>query len=363
MKANDFIRQLQKGLKWLCVLSFAPLCADMVDLELQAADFVLGTVRIVIPEYPDAFNPSIVRWHGNLLLSFRNIPNPRVPFTSQIGLVWLNEDFTLASTPQILDTQAEDPFLTSLIPSRSEDGRLILIDDRLYLVYSDNKNFSISKGGFRVYLGEITLEGGHFSLQHIQCLSQFEGESQQRREKNWTPFDYRGEMLLAYSLQPHRILQPLMGSERCTSFSCIDSALSWEWGELRGGTPALIDGDHYLAFFHSSVEMPSLHSHGKKAFHYFMGAYTFASEPPFEITGISPRPIVGKQFYKGCEYKPYWSAVCVVFPCGFIFDDRYIWIAYGRQDHEMWIAKFDKQGLYDSLAPVTSKFSLSQEAE
>ena len=115
---------------------------------------------------------------------------------------------------------------------------------------------------------------------------------------------------------------------------------------MRGGTPGIpIDGNQYLSFFHSSKEIPTLHSNREPILHYFMGAYTFALHPPFEITQISPKPIVGKGFYKGAIYDPYWKPVRVVFPCGLIVEGNFIWVAYGRQDHEIWMVKLDKCGL------------------
>lgn len=343
----------------LCVLIYlklsfltSPLYA-MIDLEETAQDFVLSSERIYLSEFPHAFNPSIVRWHGKLLLSFRNIPNPRASFTSQIGLVWLNEDFTPASKPQLLDPQIEDPFISPLIPTRSEDGRLVLINDQLMLVYSDNKDMIISKAGFRVYVAEVVYQDDCFSLRHVEGLMRFEGESQQRREKNWTPFDYQGQLLLAYSLAPHRILRPIRNTGECQTYSESTSDIDWRWGELRGGTPALVVEGRFLAFFHSSKEMVSVQSQGKSSFHYFMGAYTYTLEPPFSITGMSPEPIVGKGFYTGNEYKPYWHPVNVVFPCGYVFDEQFIWVTYGKHDHEMWITKLDKKGLLESLVPVS----------
>ncbi len=83
-----------------------------------------------------------------------------------------------------------------------------------------------------------------------------------------------------------------------------------------------------------------------------MGAYTFSASPPFEITKISQEPIVGQNFYDGEYYKPYWVPVRCIFPCGFIIEDLYIYISYGRQDHEIWIAKLDKKALLMSLVPV-----------
>jgi hypothetical protein len=83
-----------------------------------------------------------------------------------------------------------------------------------------------------------------------------------------------------------------------------------------------------------------------------MGAYTFSESPPFPLIRISPEPIMGRGFSSGESYLPYWKPVCVVFPGGFIFDDTSIWLVYGRQDHELWVAKLDKQGLLNSLIPI-----------
>lgn len=82
-----------------------------------------------------------------------------------------------------------------------------------------------------------------------------------------------------------------------------------------------------------------------------MGAYTFKAEPPFDITGISPEPIIGKDFYHGPEYKT-WKPLLVVFPGGFVYDNDNIWVCYGKQDHEIWIVKLDRKGLFNSLTPV-----------
>ena len=98
--------------------------------------------------------------------------------------------------------------------------------------------------------------------------------------------------------------------------------------------------------------MSTVHSEELDMPHYFMGAYTFSQHPPFEITKISPEPIVCHGFYDGLKYKPYWKPVRVVFPCGYIMNEHYIYVSYGRQDHEIWVIKLDKHKLKNSLIPV-----------
>lgn len=325
----------------------SPLNA-IIDLDDMAQDFVLEMKRIEIPGYPGAFNPSIIRWQENLLLSFRYIPNPKSQYFSEIGLVWLDENFWPIGIPHILDTKTNN----STISARSEDARLITVDNRLYMVYSDNKDLKISKAGYRVYIAELSLVNGDFVANNVECILQFEGESQQKREKNWTPFDYNGNLLLAYSLDPHRILRPLLGTGSCESFSLSERSIKWAWGELRGGTQGLKDGDSYLSFFHSSIDMATVQSNNKVIAHYFMGAYVYNLEPPFEITHFSSLPIIAKGMYDGELYKPYWKPIMCVFPCGHICDDQYVWVTYGRQDREVWITKLDKKGLLESLIPI-----------
>lgn len=175
----------------------------LIDLRHMQQDFVLETKQIKIPGYPNAFNPSIIRWQNKLLLSFRLVPDRTRKFHCSLGLVWLDENFDPISEPQLLETN----FPGSPIESRIDDARLIAVDETLWLVYADNKDEKVTRGGFRVYIGQIECIGNYFFLNNQECLSSFEGESLNKREKNWTPFDYKGNLLLAYSLNPHLIFQ------------------------------------------------------------------------------------------------------------------------------------------------------------
>jgi predicted GH43/DUF377 family glycosyl hydrolase len=336
---------------WVALYFPMICCASenaLLDLEAQSQDFVIETRKIEIPGYPHAFNPGIIRWREQILMSFRIIPDPKQNFTTELGLVFLNEDFEPITTPQLLNLRDE----YAIAPCRAEDARLLALGNRLFMIYDDNTEPKISKGGFRMYVAELYYTGEHFIVDTIECLTDFEGESREIREKAWAPFDYQGRILLAYSILPHRIFHPrLDGSGICDTVALSRSPIEWDFGILRGGTPGLLDNSEYLAFFHSSKSMATVHSDGKTILHYFMGAYTFSNEPPFAITAISPSPIIGKGFYNGINYAHYWKPVRCVFPCGYIFDEKFIWIAYGRDDHECWIAKLDKKGLLESLEP------------
>lgn len=326
----------------ICATHGPVLPKEYLDLESMAQDFVLETKQIVIEGYAGAFNSSLIRWHDKLLLCFR-VRNDKMISTFEIGFVWLDDDFNPISTPRILEIRNNStPF------SQNQDPRLIMMNNKVYIVYNNFIKLDdlVTR---RMFVAQLQYQDELFFIDNPVCLQPFEGWSD-RWEKNWVPFVFDDQLLLAYSLMPHRIFQPSLITGQCITVSSTGSSFVWQWGELRGGTPALRYGEEYIAFFHSSIKMPTVHSQGKSMPHYVMGAYTFSAKPPFEITRISPEPIIGKQFYNGPAYNT-WKPLRVVFPMGCVMDEQYIWVTYGRQDFETWVAKLDKKKLYQSLIP------------
>jgi predicted GH43/DUF377 family glycosyl hydrolase len=333
------------------------------DLEEFVQDFVIQTKKITIPEYPHAFNASIAKWKGRWLMSFRCMKDNKKTFQlssvgesageSDLGLIWLDDEFNPVGNPQFvtLDHPAKKrPHLLT------EDARLIVKDEILYVIYSANKENDLTNGSFRVYVAKLDNINEFLYVAHNECLSNFEGAHPNKREKNWVPFIYENELLLAHHLFPHKIFQPLLdGSGDCKMVSNTFPSFIWEWGELRGGTPAIkINEEYYLSFFHSSIPLKTIHSDSQLIPHYFMGAYLFSATPPFTIKYISPEPIIGPNFYHGPIYEPHWHPVRVIFPCGLVVDKNEILIMYGRQDHEIWITRIDKQQLLEGLIHVST---------
>jgi len=346
----------------LCLLFSLTYATDYSlnpDLEEYTHGFVIETKQINIPNHPHAFNASLIHWKGKLLMGFRDeiISSPlsvheNSGSSSHFYLVWLDDHFCPNSPIQeiIIESHFNDqPFYPI------QDARLIAVNDDLYLVYNGYLNPSTWVS--RVSIAKLHHDGTSFHVIHNEQLHTFEGEAVSRPEKNWVPFVCEEELYLAYELAPHRILQPLLnGTGIAETIGISYPSIVWEWGELRGGTPAqIIDDQFYLSFFHSAKWCSSAHSDGQDALHYYIGAYLFERQWPFKIKKISPEPIVGRNFYHGKSYEPYWKPIVAVFPCGFIIENDVIWLTYGRQDHEIWIAKIDKKTLLDSLIRVSNK--------
>lgn len=310
-----------------------------VDLDQGQQQFILETKRIEIPGFPGAFNASIALWKDAYLMCFR-VRNAAMVSTFQIGIVLLDRSFKPINKAQILEIRHDTASY-----AHYQDPRLIELNNTIYLIYSNE----IHDGNMvtrRMFIAPLQHENNIFFIENPVCLHAFEGASK-RWEKNWVPFTYHNNLFLSYSLLPHRILKP-ENLGFCTTESSTYSEINWQWGELRGGTPAIRIDEGYLAFFHSSKVMASQQSEGKKIQHYFIGAYLFSDQPPFSITHVSAEPLKHKSFYNGTMYNT-WKPLRVVFPMGLLVEDDYIYITYGRQDFEIWIAQIDKKELLASL--------------
>lgn len=328
--------------------AFSNSTGHLPNLEAMQQEFVLETRQILIPGYPDAFNPSVVIWEGERLMSFR-ARDPNTQSTHLVGFVWLDDQFNLKSSPQLLEWP-EKYYKGSF---SVQDPRLLVVADELYMVYSSVVQMPYGPQR-RVAVAKLDVNQGHISVAADWALTDFEFHNPMRIEKNWIPFAYADRLLLSYSICPHLIFKPYLDESACNTIAVSSSDVAWDWGPLRGGTTALDMGNgDYLTFFHSSKEMKTEHSKGKKISHYFMGAYTFKTAPPFEMTSISPEPIIARGFYSPPEYKT-WKPLRAIFPTGFIMDENSIWVFYGRQDHEVWVIHLDKEGLMSHLKPTQS---------
>ena len=342
------------------VVSYAEPFQNLEDLQ---QDFILESKKIDIPGFPYAFNPSMIRCNGAILMCVRigsypccsdseealpcRIPTNRV--TTEVGIVVLNDDFEVIRPLQVLSIPNLDPS----IPFYPQDPRLISINQRIYAVYNNYVKID-SVPMNRMHFAELLFEGERFLLGEPTCCMQFDHSPVKKTEKNWAPFEYQGQLCFEYSIHPHKVFQADPSTGDCETMGISEGMLKWNWGQLRGGTPAIRLGEEYLGFFHCSTALKTTQSKGKKITHYFMGAYTFASQPPFALRAISPQPIIGKGFYEPQNYNT-WKPLLGTFPSGYIYDEQNIWVAFGKQDHEVWVVKLDRKKLLSSLVPVVER--------
>lgn len=143
-------------------------------------------------------------------------------------------------------------------------------------------------------------------------------------EKNWLWFFHQDSLHLVYQANPHIVCRFSPAGVFEQEFNTENPEIKWDYGTIRGGTPPVLtaDGDEYLSFFHSSL--PSETKHRR----YYMGAYTFESQPPFRITRMTVEPLLAGSDQDICsDTKP-----LVVFPCGSRLKDGKWLVSLGVND-------------------------------
>jgi predicted GH43/DUF377 family glycosyl hydrolase len=304
---------------------------------------VISNIKLEFPEYPRAFNPSIIKFQDGYLLSFRYLPKRDTEnWVSYIGLVRLDSNLKPISKPQLLNTRNS----SCKIPSQAEDARLYRYKNKIYLTYNDSDEVISphSKQRRDIFVCEVVYEKNNFAALHPIKLIHKTKYNEQFWQKNWVPFEYGDQLFFTYSINPHEILYPNMATGECHLAFETRVPINWNYGTLRGSTPPLMDENEYLAFFHSGICTRSEGTGWQEKWHYFMGAYQFSASPPFQMTKISPFPIFDPHFY---DNPP--TEKAVIFPGGFVISGNNIYVAYGKHDEEIWIAHLDKTRLKESL--------------
>jgi predicted GH43/DUF377 family glycosyl hydrolase len=247
-----------------------------------------------------------------------------------------------------------------------QDPRFIQVDEnRLFVAYTNRFGHVVRMGMAEVVLNTDT---GITSLENVHgTINPPEGH--RGDEKNWSPFLYNGTVLMIQSINPLHVVQlddySHTNGDPGGYGNSIDShtvslaeevPVFFHHGHLRGGTNAILVGDVYLSLFHTAFHVP-----GNFLKSYWMGAYTFSAQPPFKLLSVSPYPIVHKDLYDG-PWDPLKNRQIdyCVFPMSIFLQKEgegdtaldTVFVSYGWNDHEGWIAKMRLKSLLDSLEPV-----------
>lgn len=331
----------------LSILVFGLSSAEPSKRKDKTKRIVTATKQIYLPEYPGACNPSIIKFNDNYLLTFRFLPNRYdLSWVSYIGVVLLDELFEPLTSVQLLDTRIDN----KTTPSQSEDARIFAYNGKYYLIYNDNTEVTFPSSWDRrdMYIAELICNNDQFVLSNPLKLVHEGKYATVLWQKNWCPFEWDGQLLFSYSQNPHEVLYSNLNTGACQTFCTTHKPIQWYLGRLRGGTPPQkIGKDHFLTFFHSGVYTSSVCSSDRDLWHYYMGAYTFSTEPPFAINKISSQPIDAPGFYTFSNHDKR-----IIYPGGFIIEGSTVYLAYGKDDAEIWIATIDLNNLLESMVPV-----------
>lgn len=186
-------------------------------------------------------------------------------------------------------------------------------------------------------------------------------------QKNWTPFEFQNIMFYVNSIWPFQVVNITIDpyhswvgmAYMCENVAFHNLKTHWDYGHIRGGTPALpIGNDTYLSFFHSSHTIDHLQT-------YCFGAFTFMAwsnatigttgVTHFKLTGMSRTPIVNSSMYNG-PWKEQMGAFAfmdyVTFPMSFFMEEDNIFLVYGWQDKEGILSKLKLAEVLSSLDEI-----------
>lgn len=307
-------------------------------ISAHYTSFIEETIQINIPGIDKAYNASIIEYEDGYLMAFRYdtyihpVWQHRKAYHQFVGIIQLDENFI-----------PKGPWLPFPYEN-SYDPRLCKIGDTTYIIFASPNDLdrdTLSSSRLNLCAFSITLEGIHID-KHLPLKVPF----QNIWEKNWVLFDYDNKPYLSYTIDPHVIVKPSLINGDCKEISRIQQKIHWPYGIIRGGTPAIkVDGT-YLGFFHSSAFDPATGFHT-----FYVGAYTFSPEPPFQLLKISSAPFSHPDFFSTPRISIA-AGKSVVFPGGFFVKEDKLYVCYGENDAAIKIMVIDKKKLMKSLVPV-----------
>lgn len=281
------------------------------------------------------FNGTILNLGKFYLFCYRTDQKPYMLYSKIFGVL-LNKKYEVVSNNVELDlVNDHENFLYEYkkkdnINCHLEDPRLYFKNNDVKLVYTD---------GFKIYDNELkinieyTLKG--IKLQ-INCDCYCISNKFNKIEKNWVPLIKNDKTFFIYGIVQDKIYKDkkslkVLQFERDILKNKIvsDFNLDWDYGEIKGGTPAIYNKDYegYITFFHSSIN----YTHHLNRL-YFAGAILLDNKPPFKPLKISKLLFMGDevsyQIPRGNK------KISVVFPTSFEEVDDKFRVYFGYQDYE-----------------------------
>ncbi len=217
-----------------------------------------------------AYNPSIIRYRGKLVMSYRFHEST---LKTKLAMAELDENFNVISR-QVLDMDEEES---------CEDSRLFIFKGELWMnfVVSNWPQFPASQSK----IAKLSKpDKWRISDKLLYWLP-----DRQTSEKNHLALPFDDVLHIVYH---HNKFQD--GALNQIIYTPSDKremktpALRWPYGEIRGGTVPIPYKDKLISFFHSSLtneEPPTPHR-------YFCGAMLMKADMPFQMLAVSKRPIL-----------------------------------------------------------------------
>lgn len=327
---------------------------EIMRVELAMNKAVQDPLILDLYNLGEAENPSVIKFRGRLLMitSFAWGVVEGHGADGNVHYKWINHThFPFYNEEPYLGIATKGDFLEGhtdkdILPG--VDPRVLYVDDSHLLISFNNNHYMNVMGQ-----AEFSIDRGTGKAQiGYHCDRIKFGNI----EKNWMAFKYDDEgVTYVQRINPLHVVKTKKDDDGQLSAYVISEAPSvnipwWQgrYGEFRGGTNALLVEDVYLAFFHSSTQLP-----GNFMKTYFMGAFTFTKEAPYRLLGMSQVPIMHDRLYTG-EWSQFKNRRIdyVVFPTNFFIEGDDLYLSFGSQDRTAYVAQMKLKAVLDSINPI-----------
>lgn len=262
------------------------------------------------------FNPSIVDHDEHRMLAVRRSYSMPPPLGQN------TIEFFGLSDKRITGRVAIQ-FLKTVQREHWEDPRVTVLDGKVFMSCC---NFRVPQDPLQYHAHQLLVDLSVSTLNPpvahvVYGRNGIHMDSNTGNEKNWTWFNHRNGWHFIYESWPHHVVQTDR-ADPIFRFITNKSACPWEFGSMRGGSPAVARDDLYWCFFHSAVDRKTPQEPRRR---YYMGAYAFEVDPPFSIKKITLEPLlVGSEEDGGI--------LPVIFPGGALAVDDHWLVVFGVND-------------------------------
>lgn len=312
------------------------------DSFLEQTDWEAGMFAFPYAEKTCYFNPAIIEYDGDLWLFTRRFRYD-IPKVHGVSFWDKHSDLAIFKIRRRTMTVEPNPIVPKA-PCRWdqenwEDPRAMVVGDDVYVSFAT----WVRDRAWTIRQSLVKLSEGWSSFE-VVAETNYGGnankpESGNRHEKNWMWFHQDGWHCV-YSPSPHLTFKANRHSvERQWK---AQTKMVWDYGEIRGGTaPLRLNDKEYVVFHHSSERW-----RGNKR-RYFMGAYTFSVEAPFEPLRMTVEPLL-----IGSEQDPrVFEGPLVIFPGGAVKQGEDYLVVFGVNDENCGWLKVPEKDLQRLLIP------------
>lgn len=290
----------------------------------------------VLPRNSIFYNAGIVPFEDKYLVAVRTetflggLPNGSF---SRITLAYLNRNFSAYESVKDINILRNGKEIDV------QDPRLFIFQNEIYICFNMQIR-EVAQGARQMYFAKLDLSKGipdELDLKRIDY-------GRYRTEKNWTPFEYEGELYFISDHSNQRVFKVDVETGVAVEQS-THGRVSWPYGQVRGGSPAIpLNDEEFFTFFHSS-KVYTLASGDRRKI-YFAGALTFSRKPPFEILRMTKHPLMDETYYDDQNQNS------IIFPTGVLLEGDNLSLLAGKNDTHLILSQMSMEKLNRKMEPI-----------